>query len=343
MCEFSSSHFGLKIIFVFFLGFVAGMARADFVPNRSALVEAFIDHQKLTAISDTDAWEVGEILPVISKNAKLGVIGFVEVNSVRSVGVKQFEMRLRLVRQSRKYFIQTGDVIRRMDLSVGNEDYIGSTDLVIHKSTMKVSARYRPLVYQGFGIGDTAQTLYENELMVNYFGNLFYGFNDWLTLGTLAPVNLLGRPNANFRARVYNSESTTLGTGLSFVRLVKEDQATLNWNFYWDSTSTDSLISHTFLSLGLASWDGAANSAAIKALGSSSFQTGYETILDNWDRFLIGPNYNFEKKALGGYLSYVWVFDHFHAQLSMNATDITHLRLDPTDGYYGFFDLYWRY
>lgn len=326
---------------------VSFSARADYVSGyvsgHSALVEAFIDHQKLTAVSDTDTWNVGEILPVISKNAKLGVIGFVEVNSVRSVGVKQFELRLKLLRQSRKYFIQSGDIIRRMDLSGANEDYLGSTDLLIHKSTMLVSARYRPLVYQGVGIGDTAQTLYKGEVMVNYFGNLFYGFNDWLTLGTVAPFNVFGRPNANFRARLYDSESTTLSSGLSFVRLLKEKQATLNLNLYWDSTSTDSLITHTFLSLGLISWDGAADSAAIKALGSSSFQTGYEVILDNWDRFLIGPNYNFEKKALGGYLSYVWVFDRVHAQLSMNATDITHLRLDPTDGYYGFFDLYWRF
>lgn len=326
------------LIFVFLT-----KANAEYVSGPSALVEAFIDHQKLTAISDTDDWTVGEILPVISKNTKLGVIGFVELNSVRAVGVKQYELRLKLLRQSRKYFIQSADVIRRMDMSVANEDYVGSTDLVIHKTTMNVSARYRPLVYQGVGIGDTAQTLYQGEVMVNYFGNVFYGATDWLTLGTVAPFNVLGRPNANFRARFWDSESTTLSSGLSFVRLIQERQATLNLNLYWDSTSTDALITHTFLSIGLINWDGAANSAAIKALGSSSFQTGYEIIMDGWDRFLVGPNYNFEKKALGGYLSYVWIFDRVHAQLSVNATDITHLRLDPTDGYYGFFDLYWRF
>lgn len=319
------------------------VTRADYVPGRSALVEAFVDHQKLTGVSDTDEWEVGEILPIISKNAKLGVIGFVELSSVRPIGYKKFELRLKLLRQSRKYFIQSGDVIRRMDMSTENEDYMGSTDLIIHKSTMAVSSRYRPFVYQGLGIGDTAQTLYKNEVLANYIGTVYYGATDWLTLGTQVPFNVLGRPNANFRARFYDSESTTLTTGLSFVRLIQEKQATLNLNLYWDSTSTDSLITHTFLSLGLVSWDGAKDATAVKALGSSSFQTGYEVILDNWDRFLIGPNYNFEKKALGGYLSYVWVYDSTHIQISMNATDITKLRLDPSDGYYGFLDLYWRF
>ncbi len=333
----------MKIIFFLLIFYFSQLGHADYVADRSARVEAFIDHQKITAISDRSDWDIGEILPVISKNAKLGVVGFVEVNSVRPLGARQFEMRLKLLRQSRKYFIQTGDVIKRMDLAKGNEDYVGSTDLIIHESSMNISSRYRPFVYQGFGIGDTAQTLYKHEFLVNYFGNVFYGMADWLTIGTLAPANVLGSPNANFKTRVYDSESTTLSTGLSFVRLIKEKQATLNLNLYWDSTSTDSLITHTFLSLGLVKWDGAAESAAIKALASSSFQTGYEIILDDWDRFLVGPNYSFEKKALGGYLSYVWVMDRMHIQVSANATDITKLKLDPSDGYYGFIDLYWRY
>ncbi len=333
----------MKSLAILLLFFVSPLAQAEFVPYRSAQIEAFIDHQKLTAVSDRDDWEVGEIIPVISKNARLGVIGFVEVNSVRSIGPQKFEIRLKLIRQSRKYFIQTGDIIRRMDLSVANSDYGGSTDLIIHQTSMKVSSQYRPMVYQGFGIGDTAQTLFEHEFLINYIGNVFYGFNDWLTLGTLAPANVLGSPNLNFKARVYDSESTTLATGLSFVRLIKENQATLNLNLYWDSISTDTLVTHTFLSLGLIKWDGAADSAAIKALGSSSFQTGYEVIMNNWDRLLLGPNYNFQKKALGGYLSYVWVMNRAHFQVSVNATDITHLRLDPTDGYYGFIDLYLRF
>ena len=310
---------------------------------RTALIDAFIDHQKITAITERDDWEVGEILPVISKNAKLGVIGFVEVNSIKALSPRKFELRLKLLRQSRKYFIQTGDIIRRMDLTTANIDYVGTTDLLIRQSVVNVSSKYRPLVYQGFVIGDTAQTLFKNEMLVNFFGNLMYGYNDWLTLSTLATANVFGSPNASFKARVFDSEATTLSTGLSFVRIISDDEASLNLNLYWDSTSSDSLISHTYIGVGLVKWEKAADSAAIKALGSSSFQTGYEVILNNWDRFLVGPSFNFEKKALGGYLSYIWIVDRIHCQLSINATDITLLRLDPKDGYFGFFDVFWRF
>ncbi len=309
----------------------------------TAVIDKFLDYQKITAISDQGNWDVGEIIPVISKNSKLGVIGFLELNSVKSLGNNKYELRAKLLRQSRKYFIQSGDIIRRMDLTVENEDFLGSTDLVIHQSYASVSSRYRPLFYQGIAIGETAQTLYEREYLINYLGNMYYGVKDWLTVGTFLTVNLFGRPNFNFKARVLNSEATTVSTGLSFIKLVDEKETTINLNVFWDTISSDAQINHIFLSLGLIKWEGAADAAAIKALGSSSFQTGYEIIMDNWDRFLLGPNYNFEKKALGGFISYIWIYDRFHVQTSINATDITHLRLDPTDGYYGFVDFFWRF
>ena len=332
----SQALFGLILLFCW-------IAQADFKYGRSAIIDKFVDYQKVTALTDTDDWSIGEVIPVLSQNSKLGVIAFLELNSIKSLGPKKYELRAKLLRQSRKYFIQSGDIIRRMDLSMENEEFIGSTDLVIHQNHLKVSARYRPLVYEGFSIGETAQTLYENELLITYLGNILYGYNDWFMLETFGTANLLGRPNFSFKAKLIDKEATTLSSGLSFVKLIPENESTINLNLYWDSISTDALISHLYLSLGLLKWQGAADSAAIKALGSSSFQTGYEVIMDHWDRLLLGPNYNFEKKALGGYISYIWIYDRFHAQVSINTTDITHLRLDPTDGYYGFFDLFWRF
>lgn len=325
-------------------------AQAQFLPSKGAVISELIDEQYLTATSETSAWGIGEILPIISQNAKIGVFAFVELQNIKPIKMSSssgsktiYELRLKLLRQSRKYLIQKGDFVKKLDMTTYNEDFIGTTDLIVKKSELQISSKYRPLFYQGLSIGETAQTLYKDEFLVNYIGNTYFGASDWLTIGSFLPGNILGRPNANVKARFWDSDSTTLATGLSYVELKKENEATLNLNFYWDSTSSEALISHTFLSLGLVKWEGAADAAAIKALGSSSFQTGYELIKSNWDRVLIGPNYNFERKALGGYLSYVWIYDRFHAQISVNATDITSFRLDPRDGYYGFFDFYWRF
>lgn len=344
MFKFSPTKISCLNLFVLsFSFFVLSKAQAQFMYSRGAVISGYIDEQYLSAVSETNLWEIGEILPIISQNSKIGVFAFVEVQNIKPMKSGQYELRLKLLRQSRKYLIQKGDTIKKLDMMSYNEEFIGTTDLIVKKSELNISSKYRPLFYQGISIGETAQSLYKNEFLINYIGNLFYGATDWLTVGTFAPGNLIQRPNANFKARIWDSEATTLATGLSYVDLQKEQEATLNLNFYWDSTSSESLISHTFLSLGLVKWDGAADAAAIKALGSSSFQSGYELIRSDWDRILIGPNYNFERKALGGFLSYVWIYDRFHAQISVNSTDITKFKLDPREGYYGFFDFYWRF
>lgn len=342
MFKFTSKNYSLNFWTFILISVFTHEAISYFEPSREAIVQIFVDENKIIASSNQSGWYVGEMLAVVSKNENIGTIAFVEIIEIAESDCK-YEIKLALRRQSRRFFIQVGDYIRRLDLSSANTEYIGSTELLIRESKMNISSKYRPLVHQGFVIGDTAQTLYETEFLINYFGNIYYGIKSWLTIGTLVPVNAFGRPNANFRAKLYESESTTLSTGLSFVKLSKENEASLNLNLYWDATSTDALISHTFLGLSLISWTNSEDAAALKYLTSSSFQTGYEIILDNWDRFLIGPSYNFEKKALGGYLSYVWMLDRLHLQLSLNATDVTHLRLDPTDGYYGFFDMFWRF
>lgn len=343
MFKFASQNSQLIILLLFLILVLAPKANSYIEPSRKAVVQTFVDENKFVAVSDQGDWYIGEMLAVVSKNKKIGTIAFVEVIGIASYPGGKNEIKLALQRQSRKYLIQIGDSLRRLDLSVINSDYVGSTDLLIKDTKINISSKYRPLVHQGFVIGDTAQTLYKSEFLINYFGNMYYGINSWLTIGTLVPVNAFGRPNANFRAKFIDTESTTLSAGLSFVRLTKENESSMNLNFYWDSTSTDALISHTFLGIGLINWKNSEDAAALKYLTSSSFQTGYEAILNNWDRFLIGPSYNFEKKALGGYLSYIWIMDRLHLQVSLNATDVTHLRLDPTDGYYGFFDMFWRF
>ena len=299
--------------------------------------------QIILAESANSNWSIGETVSVVSQNAKLGVYAFVEVESVQSLPNGKFDLKLRLLKQSRLAFVQSGDIVKKIDLTSDSDDYFGSTALIIKKNDLEISSKYRPLVYQGISIGETAQTLFENEMLVSFYGKTYFGLTNWLTINSIIIGNFVGGPNISAKARFYDSQSTTLAAGLSFIRLVQKDQANLNFNFYWDSISTDSLISHIYLSLGLISWDGAGESAAIKALTSSSFQTGYEIISNNWDRLLVGPSYNFQNKALGGYISYVWIFDRFHTQISLNSTDITKYKVDPKDGYYALFDMYWRF
>ncbi|WP_347357483.1 hypothetical protein [Bdellovibrio sp.] len=306
-------------------------------------IDSFVDNKTLRVISTASDWFIGEIVAIESQTPAVGIVGFVEVTGIENKQDGTYELTCELLRQSRMNFIQIGDQIMHLDLSSENHKYKGTTDLIIKKGTKETSSKYKPLFTQGIAVGETAETLWEGEYLITWFGQVNYGWKEWLTVSTIIPADLLGAYNATGKMRVYQSASNNFAAGLNFARIPSETRSTLNLNIYWDSISSESVISHTLLSVALFSFEDAQNATAIKSLGTSSFQTGYEFILDDWNRVLLGPSYNFESKAVGGYLSYVKIWDQFHFSLSLNSTNITSVKFAPEDGYYILFDAYWRF
>ena len=315
----------------------------DYLLEVTGTIERVVNSERLIVVSQDPRWKVGEIVAVESQNKEAGVVAFIEVIRVGIRANGTYEVTAKLLRQSRTRFLQIGDAVFRLDLKTENPRYRGTTDLVLKRGEEQASARYKPLYTQGFSIGETAQTLWKKEVLVSWYGQTAYGITDWWTVSSLLPMNLLGAPNLAFKMRAVDTDSTAIAAGLSFAKIPNESRSSLNFNFYWDSISSETVVSHTFISLALYSFEQAEDATAIKSLGTSSFQTGYEFILNNWNRLLIGPNYNFEKKALGGYFSYLWIWDQFHFSLSANSTNISSMKLSPQDGYYFFFDAYWRF
>lgn len=321
----------------------AGKRSQIFLPESSARVEMLLDNKTLKALSTFNDWQVGEVVALESQTPGIGVVGFLEVQAIENKQEGTYELTCELLRQSRMNFIQVGDNLVHLDLTSTNERYSGTTDLIVKKADHNISSKYKPLFTQGLSVGETAQTLWEKEFLINWYGQVSYGWTDWLTLNTVVPLDFLGGPNAAAKARMFESFSNVVSTSLNFMKIPNEPRTTLNLNLYWDSVSSESVITHTLLSLALFSFEQAEDATAIKSLGTSSFQTGYEIILNNWDRVLLGPSYNFEKKAVGGYLTYLRIWDKFHLSFSLNATNIASLKYAPVDGYYLSFDAYWRF
>lgn len=318
--------------------------KADIVPfDNSARIDAITDYKTIKAISYSGDWMLGEIVMVQSQAEAVGTVGFLEITDVLSNNDGTWTITCELVRQSRTGFMQVGDKLFHLDLTSENSRYLGTTDLIIRSRSRWVSSKYKPLFTQGVAVGETAETLWKNEYLIHWFGQISYGLSDRFTIGTIVPADLLGAANFNVKWRFFDSDSNVFATGLTFTKIPNEPRSTLNLNFIWDSVSSSSVVSHTYFTLALFSFDQAQDTTAIKSLGTSSFQTGYEFILSNWDRVLVGPSYNFEKKAVGGYLSYLKIWDKFHLGLSLNSTNISSLKLSATDGYYFAFDAYWRF
>lgn len=317
--------------------------KAPVIYDDSARIDSIVDHKTVKAISHNSTWVIGETVMVESQTPGIGIVGFLEVTETANNQDGTWTLTCDLVRHSRTGFIQVGDKILPLDLSTDNNAYTGTTDLIIRSRSRAVSSRYKPLFTQGVAVGETAETLWEGEYLLHWFGLLSYGLTDRISLTTLVPFTLTGNFNLTTKWQFYSSDTTVLATGLAFAKIPNEPRSTLNLNLYWDSISNSSTISHTFVTLSLITFEQAEDATAIKALGTSSFQTGYEFILSNWDRMLIGPTYNFEKKAVGGYLSYLKIWDKFHIGVTLGSTNVTGLKYSTSDGYYLAADSYWRF
>ena len=118
MFKFSSSKvFEIRSLlsFLFLISIGQNSSAAEPLVYNAALIHEIIDDRTLSAVSDTKNWEIGEIVPVVSANAKIGVFAFAEVSSIKPFNSK-YEVRLKLIRQSRKYMILKCDYIKRVDL-----------------------------------------------------------------------------------------------------------------------------------------------------------------------------------------------------------------------------------
>lgn len=297
----------------------------------------------LTALSAYSEFKVGEMLVIQSKDPGKGIIGFVQIESIMTEGDGQYHLKVRLVRHTKFAMVQQGDALYRMDFDTYHQEYRGTTELIMKNEDPESSSSYKGLVFMGLSSGETAQTLRKSEFLVSVYGYLDYGVTSRFTIGSILPANLLESQNIQGKYKVYESDSSIVSLGLNALESRDTSTGSLNMTLYWDSVSSESVISHTNLTLALATFDSAKNLTAIKGAGTSSLQSGYEFIMDDWNRVLLGPSYNFENKTVGGYLSYVWIWDRLHIIAGVATTDITNVIYNVKDGYYFNGDMYWRF
>lgn len=305
----------------------------------SLKIDGILDTKTVTASGRMGGVQKDQVLAVKSQNIDVGLIGYVRVTSVEKTRIKG-----ELVRTSQYHLIRVGDALVSFDLSSESEDYNGSTELLIRDYAPSTSARFKPLFTQGFVIGDTAQTLWKKEYLITASSFVHYGITNWLSVGTWLLADVTTSPNLILKARFIDRPTVSAATGLTVARDPKNSNRwTLNWNLMWDFFSTEETVSHTFASLAIYNIEKAEDTTAIKSAGTSSFQTGYEFIFDNWNRLLLGPNYNFETKTVGGYFSYVKIWDRFHLQGTLYSTNIRTPKWSTEDGYFVYVDGYWRF
>lgn len=305
-----------------------------------AYLTEIVDHRLLIAEAETPLFQVGDNLPVYSATGGGQPVAFVQV--IKIEGEIPQRLFCQLLEHSRWSLVRPGDYLQKIDLSKVSESYLGGTELLVRSSSRKISTRYKPLVYQGLSIGETAEVLMPDENLITFLGYYSYGFkNGWMAT-TIVPGYFFGLYNLNIKKQFLNSENHVLSWQLKNY-FNQNTQSTRNaFEFYWDSINAGNQIAHTVLTVNLAPF-GIRKDELLNIITSTSLQSEYEFILDNWDRVLVGPKYNFDLKAVGGHLSYLAIWDSFNLSLTLSTVDFSSIKFDPEKGYLFSFDLFWRY
>ncbi len=251
---------------------------------------------------------------------------------------------LKLISVREKRFLQSSDYFEKLDFTINETELEGTSYLwKVKVLPSNTKHRYLPLVTQGETIGDTAQTLWRKEHYLTVFGTLGYGLLDTLSVSTNIPAFALGSPNGKLKSQIFKNNNQTWSVSLSMAQERNSSEKLFNVDLMWDSILTDTLVAHSLISAAVISFDSAKEVAALKSYGSSSIQTGYEYIFSNWSRFLVGPSYNIDQKALGGYLGYVKIINNLHLQTSLTTNNVREFKLSAKEGYFLIVDAYWRW
>lgn len=320
----------------------------------SASAQIFIDKQIspteiLVRTTEGEKIIPGDRLPIFSKGTS-SVVGFAEALDVsRQSSLKSNQYLCKIIYHSSGRMIRVGDTLEPVDFTKQSDSVPGNGEALL-SGKRTYSSRYKPLVSQGL-IGDTAATLDRHEHMISILGHYSFGITDDFSISSV-PLSVIILPYLGAKYRAYNND---------WMALSVESTAMFhysNWpisgrsfgigygtvSAYYDIKSNSKLISHSALTLSgsFNNYGGSTDSPTSAFEAQSSFRTGYEYILDNWDRFIFGPRANLEKKAVGGYLGYIFIWDSYHLSLNLNIDQVTHFKLG-LDGYIPYVYMFWRF
>lgn len=300
---------------------------------------------------------VGEKLSIISKSNNQ-VLGHVEVEEVGTEPVETLPSgenspeawaRARIIVHSKNAIPIVGDLLDKINLSDESEHYPGRGDLIVFsgedwsQGKEKISARYRSIVDQGLLIGETASTLQKNEHYFNIATKYAYGLTNKLSLSTVAALDIASIYNINLKYNALRNEDFLITPTLGYSHWNNEDlhKSNLVFGMYVDIMTNSKLISHSSVSWAVQGKFFGRKDPTQSYLTTSSVQSGYEYILDNWNRFLLGPRYYFDTQSVGGYLAYLMVWDHFHFEVGVNSMNLSKFKVGK-NGMLPFLDLSWR-
>jgi len=170
-------------------------------------------------------------------------------------------------------------------------------------------------------------------------------------------LNALKVPNVGFKVGIFDNDFVIATIGLKAMRAVDYGLNMVQPSLLVSFPTNTKMMSHIEVSVALDAWSSptmpTTTEPAPDAMADQQAQltTSWYTpqlrsfseyVFDNWDRVVGGPSYDFDLRAVGGFLSYMMVFDHFHLSMGVHTRNFMDFRVDLEKAYFPTFAFFWR-
>jgi len=267
------------------------------------------------------------------------VLGIAKVLS-RDPNNKDFIGRIEF--HEKNGLVRIGNYLKKLDLTHDKNPLLGRYDLEV-KNGDKVSSKYHPLVYLGFGNGFTASNLFKSEWLLGP-SILAYGINSHVQVHTQLVSAMFKVLNFGLKYRIIENDLLALSIQNDIQFFYEKNKKSYLFTFYLDTQSNSKF--KTLGKLKVFSKKPADeylfNSDEYKKDVNIELQLSYSYILDNWNQLLVGPKVDVDKKKVGGMVGYYIIEKEIHTILGLSSNDFSEMRLGKT-AYLVNFDVWWRF
>lgn len=321
------------------LVFLFSILFSSFAYSQAIVHSIYSPNEVLVEVFEAQGFfEDKKVIIISAKDDQIIAIG-----SIRETDISERPglVKVRIEEIVENLLVMEGDGVELLDFKLFKEKKIpGFTSLTIN-GNQKIPSQFKELVYFGVFTSE-GHNLDKKEVLLSPF-QMQYGITDQVGVRVVNALWLDGYANLGGKFQLLRNKRAkiTLNT-LGAYKVQAQD-----WIGQFGGVITlpvnSKFQNHLMVNITLdPQYEDAKATKDLALFRDSDIRSITEYMTDNWNRILYGPVYNVELQTFGGTVSYMWIWNTFHASLGIATRDFSNLTFG-TKGYYYVYDVFWRF
>lgn len=312
---------------------------SSFAYSQAIVHSVYSPNEVLVEVFEAQGFfEDKKVIIISAKDDQIIAIGSIQKTDIpESPGL----VKVRIEEIVENLLVMEGDGVELLDFKLFKEKKIpGFTSLTI-KGNQKIPAEFKELVYFGVFTSE-GHNLDKKEVLLSPF-QMQFGVTDQVGVRIVNALWLDGYANLGGKFQLLRNKRAkiTLNT-LGAYKVQAQD-----WIGQFGGVITlpvnSKFQNHLMVNITFdPQYEDAKATKDLALFRDSDIRSITEYMTDDWNRILYGPVYNVELQTFGGTVSYMWIWNTFHASLGIATRDFSNLTFG-TQGYYYVYDVFWRF